>query len=531
MLRKVTSILVPSLVFSAFACGDDGVDIIPPPDGGEADSGQAVDASRPPNDSSAPVDAGTDAADANVPDPCATDNGGCGPNALCTAPSGTAVCTCKGGFSADAGDAGQCEDIDECATNNGGCSPNATCTNTGGGRTCTCNASYEGGGETCTPATTTFSETTDLGITNTGSRTCADGGDMVSYSVTELGATSAKLSANVSAGCLSAGDEILLLNVQGTADSAVNTGHYERLVVSAVNGDTVTFTTTKTKFFGAAADSDANIGLSTDNQRVVVQRIPSYGNIVLDAGVSVTAPVWDGTKGGIFALRAVGTVTVNGTIHMDGKGYRGGGSPLDNYSRGQQGESIRGLGALASTDAWNGGGGGGPGDGSCYGHGVGGTGGGYGTAGALGPKSCLDISAAQSLTYGDAELATLHLGSGGGSGGNANTLVDNPPGGHGGRGGGLVYIIAADGVSGTGMISARGGAGQGDAAGVECRGASQTDCWDYSGPGGGGSGGSVLVTAPSVTVPTSVSGGVGGNGHDSYAGDGGHGGAGRSKTN
>ena len=45
--------------------------------------------------------------------------------------------------------------INSCATNNGGCAPNATCTSTGSGtNTCTCNAGYTGTGVTCTPITT-----------------------------------------------------------------------------------------------------------------------------------------------------------------------------------------------------------------------------------------------------------------------------------------------------------------------------------------------------------------------------------------
>jgi len=42
-----------------------------------------------------------------------------------------------------------CEDVDECASNNGGCDANAVCTNQPGSFTCTCNANYVGNGFRC----------------------------------------------------------------------------------------------------------------------------------------------------------------------------------------------------------------------------------------------------------------------------------------------------------------------------------------------------------------------------------------------
>ena len=41
-------------------------------------------------------------------------------------------------------------DIDECATNNGGCSIDAICTNTAGSRKCACKPGYSGDGQNCT---------------------------------------------------------------------------------------------------------------------------------------------------------------------------------------------------------------------------------------------------------------------------------------------------------------------------------------------------------------------------------------------
>jgi hypothetical protein len=62
----------------------------------------------------------------------------------------------------------------------------------------------------------TFSASTNLNETNSGTRTCTDGGDAVSYSVTTLNSTSAVLEQNPAAGCLNVGDEVLVINLRGT---------------------------------------------------------------------------------------------------------------------------------------------------------------------------------------------------------------------------------------------------------------------------------------------------------------------------
>ena len=67
--------------------------------------------------------------------------------------------------------------------------------------------------------------TYNINTTNTSLRFCADGGDAVSYSVTQLSASSTQLAQYPSAKCLNAGDEILLINL--TATASTNTGNYE----------------------------------------------------------------------------------------------------------------------------------------------------------------------------------------------------------------------------------------------------------------------------------------------------------------
>jgi hypothetical protein len=66
---------------------------------------------------------------------CATNNGGCAPNATCTNTPGSRTCACNAGY---AGNGVTCADVNECATNNGNCGANATCANSAGSFSCGC---------------------------------------------------------------------------------------------------------------------------------------------------------------------------------------------------------------------------------------------------------------------------------------------------------------------------------------------------------------------------------------------------------
>jgi hypothetical protein len=369
--------------------------------------------------------------------------------------------------------------------------------------------------------------TTNLARDSSMGRACADGGDAVSYSVTALTTNGATLATVPSDGCLAPGDELLVINLQGTATDFVNVGSYELLHVSAVAGNSVTFSTAKARFYGNGAADDTNIGTARTNQRVMLQRVPNYQNVSVSTGGVLTGDAWDGVKDGVLFLRATGTVKVGGSVSMSGKGYAGGSRTTTVNSTGMQGESIRGLGSRQSAPR-DGGGGGGIGDGNgCQSYGVSGGGGGYGVVGNAGSSACSGLAGA---TYGDLTLVTkLLLGSGGGSGGTDNVLFDNPPGGFGGAGGGVLVILANQ-LRVSGAVVAGGDSGEGDRGNVSCNGGSITDCWDFSGPGGGGSGGSILLDVVSAALGANrvtALGGSGGDGNDSTAGNGGDGGSGR----
>ncbi|KAJ8307080.1 hypothetical protein KUTeg_015164 [Tegillarca granosa] len=179
----------------------------------------------------------------------------------------------------------------------------------------------------------------------------------------------------------------------------------------------------------------------------------------------------------------------------------GGSKPLIN-SENNRGGGGGGLGGSARTDK----------------RGQPGGGGGYGTVGTSNFKLKGDRSGVGEFgtTYGDDTLKPSYMGSGGGSGGNAADLTNNTKGGKGGNGGGSISIVAAQSVLIRGVVSVRGEAGQGDVTSnvwctgcpaacnhlstVDCYGNSTRACWDMSGPGGGGSGGSIYIEGKLVDI-------------------------------
>ena len=267
------------------------------------------------------------------------------------------------------------------------------------------------------------------------SRTCVDA---INYSVTNLTSSSATLSPTPAAGCLSYGDEILLINLQGTVENYVNAGNYEIVRVKSVSSNIVKFVYSKTKYYGNGASDDLNIGTGTGNQRVMIQRIPHYDNVTINSGVTVTANAWNGIMGGVFMFKAKGTLTNNGTINMNSKGYR---------------SSVGGVGSRAgesrlgfSNSCYPSGGGGGASSNPI--HFALGGGGGYATPGMHGfavGYSNLDCAfPSGGKTYGTETLSALLFGSGGGAAGYGD-----------GSGAGIIYILANS-IVNNGAISSNG---------------------------------------------------------------------------
>ncbi|HAZ72971.1 MAG TPA: hypothetical protein DCW58_00005, partial [Candidatus Pacebacteria bacterium] len=354
-------------------------------------------------------------------------------------------------------------------------------------------------------------------------RTCADGGDGVNYSVTGLTSTTATLEAAPSTGCLAVGDEVLLINLRGTPSAYGNVGNYETLRIESISTNTITFTTAKTKYYGDNPTDDTNIGIGTGAQDVMLQRVPNYTDVTVNATYSFYPDEWvrpsgsaeSGTggagEGGVMFFRATGAVTVNGTITSLGRGYIAGTYAGDNTQQ-YQGDSTTGVGGLATAFLAEGGGGG------AYRYCAGGGGGGYATAGSAGIKagtSCITVGTGGPAypTAGNSTLDKLYFGSAGGAGGTGYLSTWTYDGTRGGDGGGVIYITA-DTISVSGSVSATGQAGTNVA---DLGGSDITP-----GAGGGGAGGSLKIVGDTLNLGTNLvtaGGGAGGTtGYSNYGG-------------
>ncbi|MFM6983558.1 MAG: T9SS type A sorting domain-containing protein [Chitinophagaceae bacterium] len=141
---------------------------------------------------------------------------------------------------------------------------------------------------------------------------------------------SALTGANFSTG-LSAGDLILIIQMQGASVNVVNNssfgdisnynnvGLYEfKCVASVPNATTITLTSSLSNNYTSAG-------------HVQIVRIPRYTSFNLAAGNSVRPASWNGNTGGITAIEISGNATINGTITASGRGFRGG--SFDNNSQ------------------------------------------------------------------------------------------------------------------------------------------------------------------------------------------------------
>jgi hypothetical protein len=366
----------------------------------------------------------------------------------------------------------------------------------------------------------------DLGSFNHAGRSCSDGGDAVAYSLLAfVDSQTAQVTPAPAAGCLAEGDEVMLINLQGTGSSTENLGQVEFLHVQAVSGDQVQFKEAKQKFYGAGASDDTGLGLKRNQQRVMLQRVPQYESVIVPQNLSLTGHAWDGQKGGALALRVKQRLVVAGSLHMYASGYWGGDWTSTTDTTGYGGEGPAGPGSR-SQDENAGGGGGGAGDTFCDTMGFSGAGGAHMSDGLDGLHAAnADCTGWKGTAYG--RPGRHELGAGGGAGGTDNLLDDNPWGAPGGAGGGALFVFARE-LDLYGLIDARGDWGWGDTS--DCQSSSTQECWDFCGPGGGGAGGSLFIETASFKAGDNTvlaGGGGGGIGLDNYAGDGGDGGTGR----
>ncbi|MFH0869533.1 MAG: DUF2341 domain-containing protein [archaeon] len=309
-----------------------------------------------------------------------------------------------------------------------------------------------------------------------------------------------------SAAELSVGDEILIIQMQNFSGGTA--GVYEFATIISISSNNLTL--------NSSIQNTYRIGtLNTTNATATqVVRVPQYSNLTINTGASVTAPAWNGYRGGIVAFKATGIVNVSGIINTSNLGYKGGlgiaasGGPQYAY----QGESFNGLGSAANAANLGGGGGGYNDLGGGGLSGASGGGGGYASVGDAGDTSPEGQSGGSGgITYGNSQLSQLHLGSGGAGGGSDNNgAIDGTDGT---RGGGIIFI-KANSLIVSGAI---------ESDGQESTGASN----QWAGSGGAGSGGSVYLSSNSMSIGSSLvssTGGIGGCGDTGRCGgDGGNG--------
>lgn len=312
------------------------------------------------------------------------------------------------------------------------------------------------------------------------------------------------------------GDKILIIQMKGaqideTDDegygdilSYENAGNYEFNTIASVSGNEITL--------------DFPVGNRyTVSEFVQVVRVPVYDDVKVSG--TLTADPWDGTKGGILAIEATGTLQVKADFDASDAGFRGGDlngratkgglTYICEFNSGQGG--IKGEGMVAAENAAcrgklaNGGGGGndhngGGGGGGNYGAGgIGGDGWYSNAPGLLSDKDKGGRGGASLNELYDVGTPKLFLG-GGGGGGHQNNGASLPAA----NGAGIIIVIANKlKVSNTASFLA----GALDA----------TDLYTNDGAGGGGAGGAILLDVKeyqnSWKLTLDVSGGDGGSVH------------------
>lgn len=202
---------------------------------------------------------------------------------------------------------------------------------------------------------------------------------------------------------------------------------------------------------GTGADGAYNPGSST----TLPDGTYNYTSVNIASGIVITFSN--------VIIKCTGTVTIDGSLNGDSQGSAGGPANYVYQGHGQDGQGTgKGGGGSGCRVGW------------CTASGGGGAGyGSVGTAGTVGDGYCAFPGYA-GISFGDIQLSSINLGSGGGAGG--YQAEPGRYGGAGGYGGGAIKIMARNFVL-TGGIYARGGNGGAGA---------------YAG-GGGGSGGTIWV--------------------------------------
>ncbi|MCS7077871.1 MAG: T9SS type A sorting domain-containing protein [Bacteroidia bacterium] len=331
-------------------------------------------------------------------------------------------------------------------------------------------------------------------------------------------------------------DRVLIIQMKGASYNTSNSasygditaineaGLYEFNNICSISGNDIVLKYTLLNNYGAGG-----------NSRLQVIKVPQYTNPTVDD--NLTCQPWNGATGGVLVLEATGTLTLNDTITVWARGFKGGAyknwtSPVftcpsggaytgyvitfaasaGNNHGAMKGEGIADTisGCFARGKQINGGGGG-------NNHNAGGGGGGnYGAGGVGGnrtnhsPFTCFGnvpgVAGISLSTYGYSAANNRIFMGGGGGAGHGNNLQSTA----GGDGGGII-IIRANAIDGNNnYIIADGrhyypaiasGFGEGTPGAVS------------DGGGGGGAGGVIILDVNNVlsTTHATARGGRGSN--------------------
>lgn len=352
----------------------------------------------------------------------------------------------------------------------------------------------------------------DGAVTITSSQFWAD----TSYICTAVNGTALTVTAATSPLGIRAGDEIMLIHLQGSATTTttagiVHTGKWEILGVASTGANLINTVET-------ASNSVLDSG-----GKVMVIRVPNYTNFIIQTGAILRATPFKAVAGssGIIAFKAKSSCLINGLLMATSAGFTCVSTDPGNNTGSYGGDSWGGAGGAgagigvngsgaggggyntgAGGSGWSGGGGGGNSRGTSNNGGAGGGGGhsgtdfgagggaGYGSAGGQGLMTT-GVGSGGGLgggTFGVDSLNLIYLGPAGGCGGQTNIPADRAAGG---SGGGIVWISARYlTVAGTGIQCNASMAGTGNTA---------------NGAGGGGSaGGSVYLKTQSGALGTTL---------------------------
>ena len=384
--------------------------------------------------------------------------------------------------------------------------------------------------------------------------------DGVITTVTSFGSSTGGLLVSVASTTgFAPGDEVILINMQGSSAANGNVGNYEFQALEKAGTSSLVFATSVANLYGASSSN-----LDMTGQDVFVERVPQWTSLAVNNGGTLTANPWNGTSTiGLVAFRSTGAVTISngGAIKVDSLGYRGG-TGSNTAAGGQNGESYDGYtgtgGASGSAGTSGGGagsnsnvtstgirGGGGGGGGNNMGSGTdgggGGGGGSYGAGGGGGGDGAAGNGGSGSTVIGTNGGGGAGNGGAGGNAGSAGTGTTGGPVGSGtrsgggggtngnpaagGGGGGLygtttlskVYLGSAGGGGGGdvgssgGAINGQNGAGiimayagsitnNAGATGVSAKGADGIAPNNGQGGGGGGAGGTIMLSGSSISL-------------------------------